>query len=74
MNRNRHISSIPRVTMPGMPIGVRGVAGGLRMQAGAGYPFSTHIALNCNVGTRLGLKESKCIEEGIYQASPGSLC
>ena len=44
------------------------------MQAGAGHTFSTHIALNCNVGTRLGLKVSKCIEIGIYQASPGSLC
>ena len=44
------------------------------MQAGAGYPFSSHIALNCNVGTRLGLKESKCIGKGIFQASPGSLC
>ena len=44
------------------------------MQAGAGHPFSTHIALNCNVGTRLGLKESKCIEIGIHQATPGSLC
>ena len=50
------------------------MAGGLRMRAGAGHPFSTHIALNCNVGTRLGLKETKCIEIGIYQASPGSLC
>ena len=29
------------------------------MQAGAGHPFSTHIALNCNVGTRLRLIESK---------------
>ena len=44
------------------------------MQAGAGHPFSTYIALNCNVGTRLWLKESKCIEIGIYQASPGTLC
>ena len=44
------------------------------MQAGARHPFSTHIALNCNVGTRLVLQESKCIEIGIYQASPGSLC
>ena len=42
------------------------------MQAGAEHPFSTHIALNCNVGTRLGLQESKSIEIGIYQASPGS--
>ena len=71
MHRNRHISSIPSVTMP---IEVRGCGGGLRMQAGAGHPFSTHIGLNCNVGTRLGLQESKCIEIGIYQASPGSLC
>ena len=31
------------------------------MKAGAGYPFSNHIALNCNVGARLGLKESKYI-------------
>ena len=44
------------------------------MQVGAGYPFSTHIALNCNVGTRLGLKISNSIDIGIYQASPGSLC
>ena len=43
------------------------------MQAGAGHAFSTNIALNCNVGTRLGLKESKCIEIDIYRASPGSL-
>ena len=71
MHRNRHISSIPRVTTP---IGVRGRGRGLKMQAGAGHPFSTHINLNCNVGTRLGLKESKCIEIGIYEASPGSLC
>ena len=47
------------------------MAGGLRMQAEAGHPLSTHIALNCNVDTRLGLKESKCIEIGIYKASPG---
>ena len=45
---------------------------GVRMQAGAEHPFSTHIALNCNVGTRLGLQESKSFEIGIYQASPGS--
>ena len=51
MHRNRHISSIPRFTMP---IGVRGVAVGLRMQSGTGHPFSTHIALNCNVGSLLG--------------------
>ena len=44
------------------------------MQAGARHPLSTHIDLNCNVGTRLGLKESKCIEIGIYQASAWSLC
>ena len=44
------------------------------MQAGAGHPLRTHIALNSNVGTRLVLQESKCIEIGIYQASPGSLC
>ena len=56
MHRNRHISNIPRVTMP---IGVRGRGRGLRMQTGAGHPFSTHIGLNCNVGTRLGLQESK---------------
>ena len=43
------------------------------MQAGAGHPFSNHISLNCNVGTRLWWKESKCMEIGIYQASPGSL-
>ena len=71
MHRNRHISSIPRVTMP---IGVRGRGRGLRMQAGAEHPFSTHIVLNCNVGTRLGLQESKCIEIRMYQASPWSLC
>ena len=33
------------------------MAGGLRMQAGAGHPFSTHINLNCNVGTRLGVEK-----------------
>ena len=44
------------------------------MQAGAGHPLSTHIDLNCNVGKRLGLKESQSIDIGIYQASPGSLC
>ena len=43
------------------------------MQEGDGHPFSTHVALNCNVGTRLGSKESNCIEIGIYQSSPGSL-
>ena len=61
---------------PGSPmlIGVKGRGRGLRMQAGAVHPFSTHIALNCNVGTCSGLQESKCIETGIYQASPGSLC
>ena len=32
MNRNRHLSSIPRVTMP---IGVSGRGRGLRIQAGA---------------------------------------
>ena len=48
------------------------MAGGLRMQAGAVHHFSTSIALNCNVGKRLGLKESKSIEIGIYQASPDS--
>ena len=48
------------------------MAGGLIIQAGAGHPFSTHIALNCNVGIRLGLKESKSFEIGIYQAFPGS--
>ena len=48
------------------------MAGGLRMQAGAVHPFSTNIALNCSVGKRLGLKESKSIEIGIYKASPGS--
>ena len=57
-----------------MLIGVRGCGRGLRMQAGAGHPFITHIALNCNVGTRLWLQESKCIEIGIYQTSPESLC
>ena len=43
------------------------------MKAGARHPFSTNIALNCNVGKRLGLKESQSIDIGIYQASPGSL-
>ena len=37
-----------------------GVAGGLRMQAVAGHPFSTNIAFNFTVGTREGLQESKC--------------
>ena len=44
------------------------------MQAGAGHTYSTHIALNCNAGTRLGLKEPKYTEICIYQASPESLC
>ena len=46
------------------------MAGGLRMKAGAGHPFSTHIVLNCNVGTCLGLKESECIETFIYIKHP----
>ena len=71
MHRNRYISSIPRVTML---IGVRGHDRGLRMQAGAGHPFSTHIALNCNVGTLLGLQVSKYIKIGMHSASPWSLC
>ena len=57
-----------------MLIRVRGRGRGLRIQAGAGHPLTTHIALNCNVATGLGLKESKCIELCIYQASPESLC
>ena len=69
MHRNRHISSIRRVTLP---IGIRGCGRGLRMQAGPVHPLNTHIAFNCIVGTSLGLKESKSIEIGIYQASPGS--
>ena len=40
------------------------------MQAGAEHPFSTHIALNCNVGTRLGLQESECIETVKYIKHP----
>ena len=71
MHRNWHISSIPRVSLR---IGVKGRGRGLRMQVGAAHPFNTHIALNCNVGTPLGLQASKCIEIGIYQASPESLC
>ena len=67
MHRNKHISSIPRVNML---IGVRGRGRGLRMQAGAGHPFSTHIALNCNVCTRLGLQESECIETVKYIKHP----
>ena len=70
MHRNKHISCISRVTLL---TGVRGHCRGLRKQAGAGHPFSTHIALNRNFGTRSGWKLSKCIEIGIYQASPGSL-
>ena len=57
-----------------MPIGVRGRRRGPEKAAVAGHYFSTHIALNCSVGTCLRLIESKCIEIGIYQASPGSLC
>ena len=53
-----------------MLIPVRGRDRGLRLQAGAGHPFSTHIVLNCNVGTRLGLKESKCIETVKYIKYP----
>ena len=49
-----------------MLIGVRERARGLRMQEGTGQPFSTQIAWNCNVGTRLGLKESKCIKTVKY--------
>ena len=56
-----------------MPLGVRGRGMGLKMQAGAGHAFSTHIASKCNVCTRLGLKESKCIEIGLYQASTESI-
>ena len=67
MHQNRHISSIPRVNML---IGVRGRGMGLRMQAGAGHPLSTHIALNYNVGTRLGLQESECIETVKYIKHP----
>ena len=61
---------------PGSPmlIGVKGRGRGLRLQAGAGHSFGKHIALNCTVGTLLGLQESKCIEIGIYRASPWSLC
>ena len=44
------------------------------MQAGAGHRCSTYIALNCNVGTLLGLKESNSIDIGIFQTSPGSIC
>ena len=54
----------------------RGRGRGLRMQrggGGGGHPLSTHFVLDCNNGTRLGLKESKCIEIGIYQAYPESL-
>ena len=47
------------------PLGGGG-GGGLRMQVGTGHPFGTNIALNCNVGTRLGLQEWKCIEIDIY--------
>ena len=71
MHRNRHISSIGRVTLP---IGIRGCGRGLRMQAGAEHRCSTYIALNCNVGTLLGLKESKSIDIGIFLTSPGSIC
>ena len=53
-----------------MPIGVRGGGRGLSMQAGARHPFSTHIALNCNVCTHLGLQESKCIETVKYIKHP----
>ena len=53
-----------------MLIGVRGRGRGLRMQAGAGHPFSTHIALNHNVGTRLGLQDSECIETVKYINHP----
>ena len=40
------------------------------MQEGTGQPFSTHIVLNCNGGTRLGLKESKCIKTVKYIKHP----
>ena len=46
------------------------MAGGLRMQTGAGHPFSTHIALNYNVGISLGLQESECIETVKYIKLP----
>ena len=71
MHRIMYISSIPRITMQ---IGARECDRGLKMQAGAGHPFSNHIALNCNDGTRLWWKVSKRIEICIYQASPESLC
>ena len=67
MHQNRHISSIPRVNML---IQERVCGRGVRMQAGAEDPFSTHIALNCNVGTRLGLQESECIETVKYIKHP----
>ena len=70
-SKQLNISSILRVTML---IGVIGCGRGLRMQVGAGHRCSTYIALNCNVGTLLGLKESNSIDIGIFQISPGSLC
>ena len=54
MHRNKHLSNIPMVTML---IRVEGRGRELRMHAGAGHPSSTHNALNCNVGSRLGLQE-----------------
>ena len=55
-------------------IGVKGRGRGDENAGGSRAPKSIHIVLNCNIGTRLGLKESKSMEIGIYQASPGSLC
>ena len=57
-----------------MLIGVRELGRGVRMQAGVGHPNSTHITLNCNANTHLGLKEPKYTEIGIYQSVPESQC
>ena len=57
-----------------MPRGVRGRGRGAENEAEAGHPFSIQIALNCSVGTLLGLQESKCIETVKYIKHPQGHC
>ena len=48
------------------------MARGLGKQPGAGHPFRTPIALNCNVGTRLGCK-SRNASKQVYIKHPQGL-
>ena len=54
-----------------MLIGVIGCGRGLRMQVGAGYPFSTHIAFNCNVGTLFGYKSRNAAKQAYIKHPKG---